>query len=200
MNYETVILGSWVALAFVWVIASFGVKRDIRGGGVYGVFYRYLILKIVGAALVVFVIVKATAGTDSYSIAVARVFRNSVFVPPTALGWIAAVFVVLGVIFAVWARVNLGRNWSYAPAVKENHELVTSGPYRLVRHPIYTGIILAALGTALSGTSFGIALFLIAFFMFSFRIKKEEKIMLELFPNEYLSYQARTKRLIPFVW
>jgi len=200
MSYETVILGSWTAFILVWVVASFGAKRDIQGGGVSSVLYRSFILQVIGVVLVVFVALRVVTGTDRYAMAGAAIFRNSTFTPPLALGWIAAALVVLGIFFAIWARINLGRNWSSAPAVKENPKLVTSGPYRFVRHPIYTGVLLAAFGTALTGTAFGIGLFLIALVMFSLRINKEEKIMLGLFPNEYTSYQAHTKRLIPFVW
>jgi len=200
MSYETVILGSWTAFILVWVVASFGAKRDIRGGGVSSVLYRSFILQVIGVVLVVFTALRVVTGTDRYAMAGATIFRNGIFMPPLAFGWIAAALVVLGVLFAIWARINLGRNWSSAPAVKENPKLVTSGSYRFVRHPIYTGVLLAAFGTALTGTAFGIGLFLIALVMFSLRINKEEKIMLGLFPNEYTSYQAHTKRLIPFVW
>ena len=199
MNYQTVILGSWTAFIIVWVVASFGAKRDIRDGGISSVLYRSFILQVIGVALVVFAVLRVVTGTDNSSRAVAGIFSNSIFAPPLALGWIATVIVAIGILFAIWARINLGRNWSSAPAVKENPKLVTSGPYRFVRHPIYTGVLLAAFGTALTGTVFGVGLFLIALVMFSLRIPKEEKIMLELFPNEYSSYQARTKRLIPFV-
>ena len=106
----------------------------------------------------------------------------------------------LGIGLAIWARVFIGRNWSPRPAMKENHELVTTGPYAYVRHPIYTGILLAALGTALTGTVFAIGVVVLTSIVFRSRIGKEEKIMLELFPNEYPVYQARTKRLVPFVW
>lgn len=200
MSYETVILGSWIALILVWVIGSFGVKRDIRGGGIYSVFYRSFILKIIGVALVVYVALRVAIGTDQYARTTVAIFRYGIFMPPLVLGWIAAVLVALSILFAIWARINLGRNWSSAPAVKEKHTLVTSGPYQFVRHPIYTGVLFAAFGTALTGTGFGIYLFIIASVLFSLRINKEEKIMLEIFPNEYSSYQARTKRLIPFVW
>jgi protein-S-isoprenylcysteine O-methyltransferase Ste14 len=117
-----------------------------------------------------------------------------------ALGWLAAIFAVLGVAFAVWARVYLGRNWSPSPAVKEKHELVKGGPYAYVRHPIYTGILIAAFGTALAGALFGVIVLIFGSALFLVRIRKEEKIMLELFPNEYPLYQKRTKRLIPFLW
>ncbi|HEX6808031.1 MAG TPA: isoprenylcysteine carboxylmethyltransferase family protein, partial [Gemmatimonadaceae bacterium] len=86
------------------------------------------------------------------------------------------------------------------PAMKEGHELVTSGPYAFVRHPIYSGIILAALGTALTGTVFGAIVFVAATAVLISRVGREEQIMLELFPGVYPSYQSRTKRLIPFLW
>ncbi len=200
MNYTTVILFFWGALVVVWIVGSFKVKRDIRGGGIYGLFNRYKILQIIGVALVVIAVLRFTAVKDRYARAVAALFEKGVFAPPPALGWFAAALVALGILFAVWARFHLGRNWSGAPAVKEKPELVTSGPYRFVRHPIYAGIVLAAFGTALTGTPFGIYIFVIASVIFLPRMNKEEKIMFELFPNEYPAYRARTKRLIPFVW
>jgi protein-S-isoprenylcysteine O-methyltransferase Ste14 len=121
-------------------------------------------------------------------------------VPPPALGWVAAALTLLGTLIAVWARIHLGRNWSAAPAVKEKHELVVGGPYRFVRHPIYTGVLLAMLGVALTGSFFTIGILAVASVMVFRRIGKEEAIMLELFPGDYPAYQARTKRLIPFVW
>ena len=84
--------------------------------------------------------------------------------------------------------------------MKERHELVTNGPYAYVRHPIYTGMLLAVFGTALTGSYFAIMVLVLASVVFLSRIPREEKIMMDLFPNEYPSYQARTKRLIPLVW
>ncbi len=77
--------------------------------------------------------------------------------------------------------------------------MITSGPYVYVRHPIYTGVLLALLGSALTGSILGIMLLIIGV-VFCLRIGKEERIMLGLFPNDYPAYQKRTKRLIPFVW
>jgi protein-S-isoprenylcysteine O-methyltransferase Ste14 len=201
ITYQSVILVSWATFILVWILFAFRVKRDIRGGGMASVWYRYFLLRLAAAALVVFVAVRIATGTAHYTKANVALFDNGAFFTPSLLlGWIAATFVVLGVLFAIWARIHLGTNWSPAPAIKENHELVTSGPYRFVRHPIYTGILLAALGAALTGAVFGIAILLIASVMFLLRIKKEERIMLELFPDTYPAYQSRTKKLIPFIW
>lgn len=84
--------------------------------------------------------------------------------------------------------------------MKEQHELVTTGPYAYVRHPIYTGMLLAALGTAIMSSIFGIGMLIFISIFFALRINKEEKMMLELFPNRYPEYQKHTKRLLPFVW
>ncbi len=84
--------------------------------------------------------------------------------------------------------------------MKEHHELVTTGPYAYVRHPIYSGIMLMALGTALTSSVFGIGMFVFISITFALRINKEEKIMLELFPEQYPEYQKHTKRLVSFVW
>lgn len=107
---------------------------------------------------------------------------------------------LVGVAFAIWARIHLCRNWSPAPAMKENHELITSGPYQFVRHPIYTGMIVAALGSALAINNFFWLMLIIAVLIFVSRINKEEKFMLRLFPDQYPGYKKRTKALVPFVW
>ena len=128
------------------------------------------------------------------------IYTKTFYTVTPLLGWIAAFISVLGIGFAISARYHLGRNWSGVPSVKEGHELVTSGPYKLVRHPIYTGILLAALGSALAGSLIGLFVLVFGTIVFLRRIKREEKIMVELFPNEYPAYKVRTKKLIPYLW
>jgi protein-S-isoprenylcysteine O-methyltransferase Ste14 len=127
-------------------------------------------------------------------------FSHPLFTQTLILGWAGALLTAIGIGFAIWARLNLGRNWSSHPAMKEHHELVTTGPYAYVRHPIYTGIMLAALGTAIMSSIFGVGMLIFISIFFALRINKEEKIMLELFPEQYPIYQKHTKRLVPFVW
>ena len=200
ITYETVIVSSWVVFIGVWIVLSFGVKRDIKGGGFSSWWSQNYLLRLIVLALGVFAATRILAGTAHFSSGDAVIFSNTLFTPPVALGWVAAVLSAAGVGFAIWARIYLGRNWSSAPAVKENHELVTTGPYAYVRHPIYTGLILTALGTTLTGTIFGIGVLIVAAGVFFRRIDKEERIMLELFPDTYPTYQARTKTLIPWIW
>jgi protein-S-isoprenylcysteine O-methyltransferase Ste14 len=105
---------------------------------------------------------------------------------------------VLGCAFAIWARLALGQNWSGRPTVKEDHELVVTGPYALARHPIYTGLLLAAAGTALADLQWrrilGVLLIVLAM---AVKIRQEERLMIETFPQSYRAYQRRVKRLIP---
>src|SRR5262249_21421382 len=119
-------------------------------------------------------------------------------VAPTA--WTAAVLCIIGLAFAVWARVTLGRNWSGVVTLKEGHELVERGPYRCVRHPIYTGILTMFFATALVlGHVAGFAGVLLIFTSFWVKIGREEKLMLQQFPGRYAAYRRRVKRIIPFV-
>ena len=189
-----VILLSWALFLLVWLGLSFFVKRDVRGGRSA----RAYQLRVLVLAIVIIVVIRSSrrhhSGANLFS------SRLSLFVPAPPLLSIGAALTAIGIAVAIWARLYIGRNWSPRPAMKEEHELVTSGPYAVVRHPIYTGIIVAALGTALTGAIVGAILFIIAAALFVSRVGKEERIMLELFPGAYPSYQSRTKRLIPFVW
>jgi protein-S-isoprenylcysteine O-methyltransferase Ste14 len=117
--------------------------------------------------------------------------------------WIAVsggLLTALGVAFACWARFVLGRNWSSVVQVKKDHELVRNGPYRWVRHPIYTGMLLAFLGTALAiGEWRGLVCVAIVAVSFWFKLRLEERWMREQFGATYLDYMRQTKALIPGV-
>jgi protein-S-isoprenylcysteine O-methyltransferase Ste14 len=105
---------------------------------------------------------------------------------------------VLGAVFAIWSRVTLGRNWSSVPQVKEQHELVVQGPYRIVRHPIYTGLILAVAGTGLAlDKRIWLFMVVLIFATYWLKIRVEERLMMETFPEEYPEYRRRVKALIP---
>jgi protein-S-isoprenylcysteine O-methyltransferase Ste14 len=115
-------------------------------------------------------------------------------------GLIGATLVLLGIGLAVWARFVLGRNWGQPMTQRQNPELVTAGPYAVIRHPIYTGILTGMLGSAIA---LGPALFLIFLLLavyFLYSARQEEKRMRLLFPDQYPAYQARTKMLLPFLF
>jgi protein-S-isoprenylcysteine O-methyltransferase Ste14 len=115
---------------------------------------------------------------------------------------LAALALVLGGLFvAYWARLHLGRNWSGVVMVKEGHTLITSGPYRWVRHPIYAGMTVALVGTALaSGAPYGFLGLVLILFGFLVRVRLEEALMRETFPADYAEYTRHTARLIPGIY
>ena len=114
---------------------------------------------------------------------------------------LGTVLVAIGLGFAVLARWYLGRNWSAAVTVKQDHTLIRNGPYRFVRHPIYSGMVLALFGTALATGEprafIGAALILLGFIL---KLRLEEARMRETFPAEYDEYARHTARLIPGVF
>jgi protein-S-isoprenylcysteine O-methyltransferase Ste14 len=114
--------------------------------------------------------------------------------------WAGAVLTVAGLLFAIRARHYIGANWSASVTIKESHELVTGGPYALVRHPIYTGLLLAFAGTAVAiGQWRGVVAVVIALVAIVHKLRIEERWMLEQFGDGYRAYQARVPRLVPFV-
>jgi protein-S-isoprenylcysteine O-methyltransferase Ste14 len=115
------------------------------------------------------------------------------------LAAIGALLFVCGIALAVWARLHLGRNWGMPMTQRTEPELVTSGPYRFVRHPIYTGLLTALLGTALVNNLLGLIVVavLVAYFYYCGTV--EERNLVATFPKAYPEYRSRTKMLIPFL-
>lgn len=114
--------------------------------------------------------------------------------------WLGSLLTATGLLLTVWARLHLGRNWSGTVTIKEGHELVTSGPYALVRHPIYTGLLLAFLGSALAlGDWRGVLAFALAACALWLKLQVEERWMRQQFGDAYQVYSERVAALIPFV-
>jgi protein-S-isoprenylcysteine O-methyltransferase Ste14 len=115
--------------------------------------------------------------------------------------WLGFAMTLAGLAHAVWARVHLGRYWSGMITLKEGHRLIRSGPYRLTRHPIYTGFLLAALGSAISaGTGdalIGIAIMVVAYLI---KIRREEAVLTREFGDEYAQFRAEVAALVPLVY
>jgi protein-S-isoprenylcysteine O-methyltransferase Ste14 len=107
----------------------------------------------------------------------------------------------VGLFAAIWSRKTLGRDWSRDVELKQGHQLVEQGPYRLVRHPIYTGHLLMGLGTAIASGLLLAFVGLLSFFIgFWIKLKQEERLLLSRFPDEYPAYKTRVKALVPFVF
>jgi protein-S-isoprenylcysteine O-methyltransferase Ste14 len=169
---------AWIGFAAYWILSAFGAKRGSHRT-------REIPLRILIAAVVV--------------VALRVLHLGAVDVHALALGVLGTIIVGCGLGFAVWARVHLGGNWGMPMTLKDQPELVTSGPYRFVRHPIYTGILTAVLGTALVINLIVLILAIIlgAYFLYSASI--EEKDLTAVFPETYPAYRAHTKMLLPFV-
>jgi protein-S-isoprenylcysteine O-methyltransferase Ste14 len=175
----------WAVFIVVWAITSFAAKTSVRRGlNSAGVLWR------IGILIVVVIL--------SRGVAQGWIPRPTPF--PYAVQVIGVPLTALGVGFAIWARMTLGSNWGMPMTLRENPELVTGGPYAFVRHPIYTGIIFAMLGTALTVGSMWFFVLFISFGYFLISTHQEEKDMVRQFPEAYPAYKARTKRLIPFVF
>jgi protein-S-isoprenylcysteine O-methyltransferase Ste14 len=182
-----VIAACWIVLAVVWVGSAVAAKRTLRGGG----WRMWAGTRLAIAALIVLVLV------DKPLLRVFGAYQRALDALP-ALGALGAVLCALGVAVAIWARLSLGRNWGMPMSVKEAPDLVTSGPYAWVRHPIYSGIILAALGSTFVILAWAAPLVILSGY-FVYSAKREERLMSAQFPDRYPAYVRRTKMLVPFV-
>jgi protein-S-isoprenylcysteine O-methyltransferase Ste14 len=182
-----IISGCWLIFVAIWVLAAVSTKRAVYRE-TRAQRLRYWVLLVIAYLLLFY------GPRLPYPLNLGIIPH----VAPTA--WAAAVLCVIGLVFAVWARVTLGRNWSGVVTLKEGHELVERGPYRFVRHPIYTGILTMFFATALAqGHLSGFVGTLLMFASFWIKLRDEEKLMLQQFPKRYADYRRRVKRIIPFV-
>ncbi len=187
----SVIILCWIVFLLYWLISSFFVKKSETRRN----WKSQIIWRIVIVVLVIIFIVISKNQSDLKGI------LQPFFSSSLVLQIIWTVLTVSGLVVAVWARTVLGRNWSGYVTYKKDHELVTEGPYKFVRHPIYTGAILMVIGTFLYYPNIFVLSFLISWStMFMIRTKEEEKIMIKLFGKRYLDYMKKTKRLIPGIY
>jgi protein-S-isoprenylcysteine O-methyltransferase Ste14 len=115
--------------------------------------------------------------------------------------WIGAAVMVAGLLFAVWAREHLGRNWSHAVEIKQDHELITTGPYAVVRHPIYSGMLAGLLGTAIALSEVrGFIAFILIFVTLWLKLRREEQWMRSQFGETYATYAHQTTALVPYLF
>ena len=178
---ELVFAIEWGAFWLYWLAAAFSMKRGRVSWS------RELRIRAV-IAVVVIVLIRS------------GVFRHHGLNTDLWRADFGVVLLTLGLGFAIWARVHIGRNWGTPMSQKDEPELVTSGPYRLVRHPIYTGILVAGIGTvvALSWWWTTIAVLVGCYFIYSATV--EEKYLTKKFPNSYPKYKRSTKMLLPHIF
>jgi protein-S-isoprenylcysteine O-methyltransferase Ste14 len=179
--------GVWILVGLIWAVGAFTASPARRRGNALG---RLLHLGAMAAAFSL--IFSDWTRVDGLG---ARPFP--------AVDWVGLVgfcITVAGCAFAVWARVLLGANWSAAITVKRDHALIRSGPYAIVRHPIYAGLLLAMFGTALAlGEVRGFFALAFAFAGWTTKARTEEVFLIEEFGNDYIRYRRDVKRIIPLV-
>jgi protein-S-isoprenylcysteine O-methyltransferase Ste14 len=187
LAYRFLFPSIWLSWAAYWWVASRNVKAVARRESV-----RSRLLHIVPLVVAV-----GLLWPRGFPIPVLR----ERFLPLSAWGfWVGAALTVAGLLFAVWARLHLGKNWSGIVTVKENHELVTSGPYSIVRHPIYTGLLLAFIGSALArGEWRGVLAVALVLWAFWRKLRIEESWMREQFGSAYQAYGRHIAALVPYV-
>ncbi len=188
---NNIIVICWLIYLLYWTVSAFFIKKSAEKKN-----WRQKsgILRLPLAILLFYYIIMKKPA----SLALTSTFGSLIFRSTLVLHIFGSILTVTGLLGALWARTIIGRNWSGYVTYKENHELLTNGPYRFVRHPIYSSIFLMILGTFVySGLSFVLAMFVLLLFVFLSRIKKEEKIMIGLFGKKYEDYMKNTYALIP---
>lgn len=179
---------SWLIMGLVWLYFSFGNKKTTK--------FPNPIAQILANTLLFgspfFLFYPYFYGW----------FAFRIYIPTTEIAIFGVILSYAAVTFAIWARLSLGKNWSGAViTLKADHQLITAGPYKFVRHPIYTGYFLATLGSALTIGSIASLLATVMIFIgFLIRMNKEEMLMLKQFPVDYAEYIKRSKKIIPFIW
>jgi protein-S-isoprenylcysteine O-methyltransferase Ste14 len=175
----------WALWCLYWLIAARGVKPVQRTESVDSRLTHYLPL-----ALAILLLAWPEFGGPLLS--------RHILPPSAGLFWIGAVLLFTGLLFSVAARLRLGGNWSGTVTVKQDHSLIRSGPYRLVRHPIYTGMLLAIAGNAVArGEWRDVLAFALIAAAFWLKIRIEERFMLAQFGEAYARYQKEVPALVP---
>lgn len=191
---QIVVLVCWIIFVLYWLISATSVKptQETRGW-LAGNWQR--ILLVIGFLFMGDFRFLGRVGIPVDTLAILLIPHNMI------INVAVVILMISGLATAIIARRTLAENWSGAVTLKKDHELITTGPYHYVRHPIYTGILLMAFATTLSfGTLSACIGFLIILLGIWFKLKEEEALLAEHFPEAYSSYKNRTRILIPFLW
>ena len=177
----------WLVWIVVWIILARGAKPVAQTESLAS-----RLLHLLPLAVAYYLLVAAFVPLP---------FLNERFVPSAAwITWLGVALTSAGIAFAIWARACLAGNWSGSVTLKQGHELVVLGPYRWVRHPIYSGLLTALVGTALArGEWRGAIAVAIAAIALWRKLKLEEALMVRQFGDAYVRYTRRARTLIPFV-
>jgi len=183
LNFFTI---CWWLFIIIWVVSSFAVKPTKERQDWGGKLFTFAFLTVTFSLL---------AGVIPGRGLNARLwpYQQTLLYPAYAL-------TMAGLLTSIWARLALGTNWSATVAFRHGQELVERGPYRFVRHPIYTGVLLMVAGTAtVLGNLAGLLSLGVCFLGHWWKLRREEALLTKHFPDSYPDYRSRTKALIPFV-
>ncbi len=178
----------WVLTGIYWIIAAQNIKHATQKEEI-GFRVFYMIFWVVPFAFTFF------------RILLIDWLYTRILPEKSVIEIIAFIGILFSLGFMIWSRVVLGKNWSGRIAVKDDHQLITSGPYTIVRHPMYTGFIFAFLFSAiLLGEVRGVISFVILLIGILMKLQKEERIVRNVFGTKYDDYAKRVKKLIPFIY
>jgi protein-S-isoprenylcysteine O-methyltransferase Ste14 len=174
----------WAVFAVWWIVRAFSAARTAQ---VENPRQRVAVLLLVAAGVLFFV-------------APPEPLRQRLWSTPTALLVAALALETVGIAFAIVAREYLGTMWSGRVTLKEDHRIVQTGPYRLVRHPIYTGVLTATLGGVLArGNLGGLAGFVLIAAGLARKMAAEEELLRSHFGAAYDDYRKKVAAIIPFI-
>jgi len=181
---DQLILFLWRALLLVWVVGLFVNKPTAQPWDLGQRIVYFLLMWLMLFPL--------------YS----QRWHTPIIIPPTlATAEIGAALCVVGFFMAIWSRLVLANNWSGSVVIKVDHKLIEEGPYRLLRHPMYTGFLGLFLGTAIAIGSLGGFIGFVGFLLLHiWKLRREEALLAGHFPDSYPAYKARTYALVPYIF
>ena len=185
LSPSNVVWGLWVLFGVTWLISALRSKRTKR---------RETVAQRLGYILplvATFVLLSERWASHGW--------LGAYLLPASEnIEWLGAVLVAFGIAICFWARWHLGSNWSGTVTLKEGHELIRTGPYRSIRHPIYTGILLALLGTAVQiGQIRALIALAVAWFSFYIKARREESFLAQEFGERFAAHLQHTGMFLP---
>lgn len=174
----------WVFVILYWIVSARNADKEHKGSETFS------FIKLIGSALVMYV-----------PLLIGGFIATQLFTPTFTSELLGTVLCSVGILIMILARQALGKNWSGDVVIQQKHSLSKTGPYKYVRHPIYSGGLLAVFASAIViGQIFGFVWALFGAFGLSMKVKQEEDLLTKQFPNKYPLYKKQVKKLIPFIW
>ena len=175
----------WILFGLYWLVSAFKLKKTKRRES-WSQRFRY----VLPLAVAFYLLSRPEAHYGWLGVR---------FVPASdTVEWTGVALTAAGVAMAIWARWHLGANWSGVVTLKEGHELIRSGPYRSIRHPIYTGILLGLVGTAVAGGEVrGLLAVAVAWLSFYTKARREESFLTQEFGDRFTEHRRHTGMFLP---